>query len=1076
MIWHTQSADGGEVGEAGRSAERRLIEAASATASQFALAREGTSGGRPFLAGYDQLTEVARGGQGVVYRAVQADTGREVAIKVVVSPSSSCPHHRARFDREVRILGRLRHPNIVPIHGVGDVDGHRYFVMDYVRGEPLDAYLAGRGHSVGDVLRLFAKICEAVQAAHAAGVIHRDLKPGNIRVDARGEPHVLDFGLAKMAMGVGQVNEECVHYSSCPECETCRDQTQSGQFLGSLPWASPEQVLGTMSEIDARSDVYSLGVLLHSMLTGELPYPVGQNMRDAIHGILDVEPTRPSAVRRGLDHDLDAIVLKCLEKKRERRYADAAGLVEDVRRHMEGLPILARVPSTAYLLQKLVAKHRVPFAMLASLAATLVGFSIWMGVLYGREASARGRAVQAETAAEERRRDAEREAANSKAVSEFLIDDLLGSGTPANARGRDITVREVVGNATRRIRDRFAEQPLVRASVLSMLGQVHRSLGRYRDAVAAFEEAETLHVQTSGESQLDLLRTRLDLVDGYIHLGLYERAESLAEATYDAMYTLLGPDDVDTLRAAAELGSAYWLRGRFPESLALHGYVLEHRKAVLGAEHPDTWHALVQRAVNEYLDLGDSEDAESTLRQALQIFRGSFGEDHPDTIRAMTQLGVSLARQRRFEEAEPFFAESFARSRRVMGEEHPETLAVMVHWAVMREQQVRLDEAEAFCNAAARVARRELGEDNPLTLWILDRFGHILGSRRRFEAGLRIHEEILNIYLQRGNEADPALANAYDGVGVLLYKLERYGQSVEAHRKALETYRVGTQGAVDGMWTLRCLVQALGANGQAEEARPFAVRLLELRRQVADAAEMDAYALNAYARELLTVVPADLRDPKLALEYAWKAFQVSGEDYHYNRYTLGLTYEALGDLSQGVYWLRRALDDTTIEVSEARADYEAALVRMLEALGDREAAENVYRATLSARRERFPADHPDVGEAIDSLGGLLLRHGNYAEAVDLLRESLSIRLGGDAEPDWRTDDAKSMLGAALAGLGRFEEAGVLADQALSRLIAEGSAPASVIEQARLRVEQVESLRGAADQADRFNGHDEPRHP
>ena len=204
------------------------------------------------LPGYEVLHEEHRGGQGVVYRATQERTHRDVAIKLIREGPFHGPADRARFEREVRILGRLRHPNIVTIHDSGTVAGCHYFVMDYIEGHPLDTYLSSRSLSVKQILRLFWKICDAVNAAHLHGITHRDLKPSNIRIDKQGEPHILDFGLAKVA------SEEM------GDASQWRNVTMTGQFVGSVPWASPEQADGPTDRIDLRTDVYSLGVLLFS--------------------------------------------------------------------------------------------------------------------------------------------------------------------------------------------------------------------------------------------------------------------------------------------------------------------------------------------------------------------------------------------------------------------------------------------------------------------------------------------------------------------------------------------------------------------------------------------------------------------------------------------------------------------------------------------------------------------------------------------------------------------------------------------------------------------------------------------
>lgn len=285
------------------------------------------------LPGYEITREIHRGGQGVVYQAIQKSTRRKVAIKVLREGVFAGRHDRARFEREVHILGQLKHPNIVAIHDSGTAASHTYFVMDYIAGQSLDAWKRGAPRSIHETLDLFAKICDAVNAAHLHGVIHRDLKPGNIRVDSAGEPHVLDFGLAKTVASHDTV------------------MTMTGQFMGSLPWASPEQAEGIPRHIDTRTDVYALGVILYQLLTGHFPYDVTGTVRDVLDRILTATPTRPAAYRSEIGSELETILAKCLNKERERRYQTAGELGRDIRHYLAGEPIEARRDSMLYLVR-----------------------------------------------------------------------------------------------------------------------------------------------------------------------------------------------------------------------------------------------------------------------------------------------------------------------------------------------------------------------------------------------------------------------------------------------------------------------------------------------------------------------------------------------------------------------------------------------------------------------------------------------------------------------------------------------------------------------------------------------------
>ncbi len=376
---------------------------------------------RDALPGYEILGEIHRGGQGVVYQAMQKATRRLVAIKVMREGPFAGWRDRARFEREVQVLGALKHPGIVAIHDSGVASGCHYFVMDYVAGASLDAWLGLEQHSITEMLRLFVRICDAVNTAHLKGIIHRDLKPGNIRIDETGDPHILDFGLAKVA--------DAEDREASPA-----DMTAVGQFVGSLPWTSPEQAQGTLDQIDTRTDVYALGVILYQMLTGRFPYEVAGPMRDVLNRIVTVEPVYPTSIRSGIDRDVEAIVLKCLRKERDRRYQTAGEVVRDIERHLAGQPVVARSDSALYVLSRTLRRYRVPAAVVAGFAL-LIGVSLVASLSLWRQAVVeRDRAIGAEheqnlqrsradskaIEAEQARQTAERERTRAEAQAEQL--------------------------------------------------------------------------------------------------------------------------------------------------------------------------------------------------------------------------------------------------------------------------------------------------------------------------------------------------------------------------------------------------------------------------------------------------------------------------------------------------------------------------------------------------------------------------------------------------------------------------------------------------------------------------------
>lgn len=373
-------------GDPAKKTDRELV----AAALRAARPRTDTPGGDEPLPtpesfpGYEIVREIHRGGQGVVYQAIQKATKRKVALKVMHGGPFVGSKGRARFEREVAILAQLQHPNIVGVLDSGTSVGQAFYVMDYVPGQTLDAWMAGDPKLLAEILPLFAKICEAVNAAHLKGITHRDLKPSNIRIDHSGEPHILDFGLAKVV--IGEVTEE-----TQPQM-----MSMTGQFIGSLPWASPEQAEGAPGKVDLRTDVYSLGVILYQLLTGgKFPYEVIGNMRDVMENILRAEPARPSTIRRQVNDEVETIVLKSLQKERERRYQSAGELGRDIRRYLSGEPIEAMRDSGWYVIRKTLRKYQVPTTVAAVFLVLVIGFGIVSYVLYRNADDARERANKA---------------------------------------------------------------------------------------------------------------------------------------------------------------------------------------------------------------------------------------------------------------------------------------------------------------------------------------------------------------------------------------------------------------------------------------------------------------------------------------------------------------------------------------------------------------------------------------------------------------------------------------------------------------------------------------------------------
>ena len=664
------------------SSERPLIDSAWAQFEALAAGRKPPLFGvrhSLVIPGYRILREIHRGGQGVVYQAMQESTHRKVAIKVLKEGPLADLTELTRFDREVDILSRLNHPHIVAIHDRGLAAGHAFFVMDYVPGRPLDAYVAGADLSTREILELFRKMCEAVNVAHLRGVIHRDLKPGNTRIDDEGEPHILDFGLAKLTRDAAS--------SAAP-------MTITGQFVGSLPWASPEQAEGQSDLVDIRTDVYSLGVILYQLLTGTFPYPVSGQMNDVVHSIVHANPIRPSMHARNLDRDVEVILLKCLEKEPERRYQSAGELARDIQRFMNEEPIEARPASSIYQLRQFARRNKI---MIAAAAAVFAALAL------GTTVSTFGfiRATRAEKIAVQRSEESVRAAEKAATINSFL-QEMLSSVDPAKALGREVTIRQALDEAATKIESgSLKNQPAVEADLRSTIGMAYHALGHYPQADQHVRTALALRRRTPAPADSALAAELVNMAEIASSQGRHIERESFQREALAIFHRLHAGDHQDVAGSLQGLAASLRSQGRLAEAEPQYVAALEMRRRLYGTEHIEVAQSLNSLALLAQNN-NDLETAERLFREALAMRRKLLGEAHPVVADALNNLANLFQLRRRFLEAEPLLREALQMRRNLFGDEHPATAQSLnnLGWVMIEQKDIAAAEP-LLCEALA---------------------------------------------------------------------------------------------------------------------------------------------------------------------------------------------------------------------------------------------------------------------------------------------------------------------------------------------------------------------------------------
>ncbi|MEA3224441.1 MAG: serine/threonine-protein kinase, partial [Planctomycetota bacterium] len=643
---------------------------------------------------YKLLEKIGEGGMAVVYMAEQEEPiRRKVALKII-KLGMDTKSVIARFEAERQALAMMDHPNIARVLDAGATEtGRPYFVMELVTGVSITEYCDKNSLSTKERLVLFIQVCNAVQHAHQKGIIHRDIKPTNVMVtqhEGTPVPKVIDFGIAKATKQ--RLTEKTLF-------------TRYAHIIGTPAYMSPEQADLSDLDVDTRSDIYSLGVLLYELLTGTTPFSE-QELRKAGYiemqrVIREQEPPKPSTklsilgetltdvakyrastpdlLTKAIRGDLDWIVMKSLEKSRTQRYTTVSELTSDVHRHLNSEPVLASPPSKLYQMKKFVRRHRASVTLVAAIS---VGFVVSTAMFL--------RADRAGYEAKRQTELADRACAEAQTMTDFLTNDLLASVYPENAKSQEVTVRYLLDRAVKSIDQRLKHSPLSEAKVRETIGLAYQKMGDYKAAEPHLDRALEIRSQQ------------------------------------------LGDEDTTTLASLSDLGKLYTIQGQYEKAETVLESALSTRIRVLGEEHPDTLQSMNSLA-EFHLYRTDFKKAHPLLIKVRQVGSGVLGEEHPILLDAMLGHVYLLIFSFQHDRAYPLATKGLETSRRVLGEDHEITLGFMSALVCIYREQKRYDEGKELSSRALEIGQRVFGQEHPATMEAMSQLGDLYVIEGRYE-------------------------------------------------------------------------------------------------------------------------------------------------------------------------------------------------------------------------------------------------------------------------------------------------------------------------------------------------------
>jgi tetratricopeptide (TPR) repeat protein/tRNA A-37 threonylcarbamoyl transferase component Bud32 len=711
------------------------------------------------FAGYELFEEIGRGGMGVVYKARQLQPDRLVALKMIRAGELATKEDVRRFRLEANEAARLDHPHVVPVYEVGEHWGRHFFTMRLLEGslaERLDHYQQDRKAAA----RLLVAVARAVHHAHQRQLLHRDLKPGNVLLDAEGQPYVADFGLAKRLGGAGDAS-----------------QSAGG---GTPAYMAPEQARGE-ARLTTAVDVYGLGGILYALLTGRPPFKGGSHW-ETIEQLLSREPVPPSLHSRGCPRDLETICLKCLQKDPARRYASAEALADDLHRFLEGRPIAVRPVGSVERLWRWCRRNPAPAGLLAVLALVILGSLAGVTVLYLN-------AEQQRHYAEQQRQTLEQREEEARAITRFYETYVLTVPRPKGSGGgvgRDVRLKEALDRAVPKIDEAFAGRPKLEAAVRDTVGVTYWWRGEYKAAEPLLEKAYAIRLEVLGPEHPDTLTSLQNLARLRWRQGKLTEAVEKSRQAMEARKRVLGPEHENTLWSQINLGVFLSEENQFTEAEALLGQAIAVCKLTIGADHHHTLWAQRYLAWTRERQ-GKLAEAEKLFRETLEAQRRApdLGPAHANTLLSQSNLARVIGERGDPAAAERLLRETLALQTNLLGPEYPNTLLTQEDLARVLLDQDRLDDAERFLDQTLAVLRRKFDPGHPDILATQNLRAILLGKQEKPDRAEQLFREVLGLRRKSLGPDHLDLASTLADLGSLLLDQGRLAEAEPLLRESL---------------------------------------------------------------------------------------------------------------------------------------------------------------------------------------------------------------------------------------------------------------------------------------------------